>query len=144
MTTLLVFLSHRACKNAFAGPQLRVFLSALVKARTTSPGRSGTLRRRLREQPAYPEEVLPSTIAVCLMRNSPGFALRLPLIRHTDTPRENDFDFLGHAEAVFVRRNQRKSKRETASRSRQGGEAFREKAVPPKKIIRYLDPIGSR
>jgi ParB family transcriptional regulator, chromosome partitioning protein len=31
-----------------------------------------------------------------------GFALRLVLTGHTDIPRENHFDFLAQAEAVFV------------------------------------------
>ena len=49
-----------------------------------------------------PEEVLSSTIAGLPDEKLGGFALRLVLTVHMDIPRENAFDFLTQAEAVFV------------------------------------------
>ena len=49
-----------------------------------------------------PEEILSSTVARLPDEQLTGFSLRLVLTGHMEIPRENDFDFLAQAEAVFV------------------------------------------
>jgi ParB family chromosome partitioning protein len=55
-----------------------------------------------KKQPTDPEEVLLSTLNALPDVKLTEFALRLVSTGHTDTPRENDFDFLAQAEAAVA------------------------------------------
>ena len=88
----------------FSAVQLRVLLSALVNldpydfAEDVAEFYVGDNENNQQT----PEEVLSSTIVALPDEKLTEFALRLVLTGHTDTPRENDFDFLAQASAVFV------------------------------------------
>jgi ParB family chromosome partitioning protein len=87
----------------FTAPQFRVFLSALINldpydfAEDVAAFYAGDDENN--QQIA--EEVLLSTLTALADEQLTQFALRLVLTGHTDTPRENDFDFLAQAAAVF-------------------------------------------
>jgi ParB family chromosome partitioning protein len=88
----------------FSATQLRVFLSALVNldpydfAEDVATFYVGDNENNQQT----PEEVLLSTLTALPNEKLTEFALRLVLTGHTDTPRENDFDFLAQTEAVFA------------------------------------------
>jgi ParB family chromosome partitioning protein len=88
----------------FSPAQLRVFLSALVNldpydfAEDVAAFYVGDNENNQQT----PEEVLSSTVTALPDEKLTEFALRLVLTGHTDTPRENDFDFLVKADAVFI------------------------------------------
>jgi ParB family chromosome partitioning protein len=90
--------------TVFTAAQLRVFLAALVNldpydfAEDVAAFYVGENENNQET----PEEVLSSTLTALPDEKLTEFALRLVLTGHTDTPRENDFDFLAHAEAAFV------------------------------------------
>jgi ParB family chromosome partitioning protein len=87
----------------FTGPQFRVFLSALINldphdfAEDVAAFYAGGDENNQQT----PEEVLLSTLTALPDGQLTQFALRLVLTDHTDTPRENDCDFLAQAAAVF-------------------------------------------
>jgi ParB family chromosome partitioning protein len=88
----------------FSAAQLRVFLAALVNldpfdfAEDVAAFYVGDNENSQQT----PEEILLSTLTALHDEKLTEFALRLVLTGHTDTPRENDFDFLVQAEAAFV------------------------------------------
>jgi ParB family chromosome partitioning protein len=88
----------------FSVTQLRVFLAALVNldpydfAEDVAAFYVGDNENNQQT----PEEVLLATLTALPDEKLTEFALRLVLSGHTDTPRENDFDFLAQAEAVFA------------------------------------------
>jgi ParB family chromosome partitioning protein len=90
--------------TVFTAAQLRVFLAALVNldpydfAEDVAAFYVGENENNQQT----PEEVLSSTLTALPDEKLTEFALRLVLTGHTDTPRESDFDFLAHAEAVFA------------------------------------------
>lgn len=57
-----------------------------------------------------PEEILLSTLTALPDDKLTQFALRLVLTGHTDTPRQNDFDFFTQASAVFEPKRPKASK----------------------------------
>ena len=87
----------------FSAAQLRVFLAALVNldpydfAEDVAAFYVGDNENNQQA----PEEVLSTTLTALPDEKLTEFALRLVLTAHTDAPRENDFDFLTQAEAVF-------------------------------------------
>ena len=87
----------------FSAAQLRVFLSALINldpydfAEDVSAFYAGDDENNQQT----PEEILLSILTALPDDKLTQFAWRLVLTGHTDTPRENDFDFLAQAAAVF-------------------------------------------
>ncbi|HTV10207.1 MAG TPA: ParB/RepB/Spo0J family partition protein [Candidatus Aquilonibacter sp.] len=88
----------------FTAPQLRVFLSALINldpydfAEDVAAFYAGDDENNQQT----PEEILLSTLTNLPDEKLTQFALRLVLTGHTDTPRENDFDYLAQAASVFT------------------------------------------
>jgi ParB family chromosome partitioning protein len=120
----------------FSAAQLRVFLSALVNldpydfAEDVAAFYVGDNESNQQT----PEEVLSSTVTALPDEKLTEFALRLVLTGHTDTPRENDFDFLAQAEAVFA---PPQTKKGPAAKKQQAvkAEAKVKKGTPPKKKL---------
>jgi ParB family chromosome partitioning protein len=88
----------------FTAPQLRVFLSALVNLDPYDFAEdvAAFYVADNENNQQTPEEVLSTTLAALPDEKLTAFALRLVLTAHAEIPRESDFDFLTHAEAVFV------------------------------------------
>ena len=87
----------------FTAPQLRVFLFALINldpydfAEDVAAFYAGDDENNQQT----PEEILLSTLTNLPDEKLTQFALRLVLTGHTDTPRENDFDYLAQAASLF-------------------------------------------
>ena len=96
----------------FSAAQLRVFLSALINldpydfAEDVAAFYAGDDENNQQT----PEQILLSTLTNLPDEKLTQFALRLVLTGHTDTPRENDFDFLAQAAAVFETKKPKPSK----------------------------------
>ena len=83
-----------------------------------------------------PEEILLSTLTALPDDKLTQFALRLVLTGHTDTPRENDFDYLAQAATVFVPPQSKKSgEKKPKPTATKDAEAFPKKTTPPKRKI---------
>lgn len=87
----------------FTGPQWRVFLSALIKFYPYDFTEEMAAFHAGDDESSQqtPEEVLLSTLNSLPDDKLTRFALCLVLSGHIDTLRENDFDFLTQAAAVF-------------------------------------------
>ena len=89
--------------STFTAPQLRVFLSALVNldpydfAEDVAAFYAGDDENNQKT----PEQILLNVLTDLPEDKLMPFALRLVLTGHTDIPREDDFDFLAQAAAVF-------------------------------------------
>ena len=88
----------------FTSPQLRLFLSALINLDPFDFAEDVAAFYAVDDENnrQTPEETLSSALTSLPDEKLTQFALRLALTGHTDTPRENDFDFLAQAETVFV------------------------------------------
>jgi ParB family chromosome partitioning protein len=88
----------------FTAAQLRVLLRALVNLDpyTLTDDLAEQIAGEDENEQRTAEEVLLSAIDGLEDNKLTGFALRLALIGHMDTPREGEFDFLAEAEAAFA------------------------------------------
>ena len=98
---------ERIVQNApatFTAAQLRVLLRALVNLDpyTFTDDLAEQIAGEDENEQRTAEEVLLSAIDGLEDNKLTGFALRLALIGHMDTPRAGEFDFLTEAEAVFA------------------------------------------
>jgi ParB family transcriptional regulator, chromosome partitioning protein len=88
----------------FTAAQLRVLLRALVNLDpyTFTDDLAEQIAGEDENEQRTAEEILLSAIDGLEDNKLTGFALRLALIGHMDTPREGEFDFLAEAEAAFA------------------------------------------
>jgi ParB family transcriptional regulator, chromosome partitioning protein len=98
---------ERILQNApatFTAAQLRVLLRALVNLDpyTFTDDLAEEIAGENENEQRTAEEILLSAIDGLEDNKLTGFALRLALIGHMDTPREGEFDFLAEAEAAFA------------------------------------------
>ena len=94
----------------FTAAQLRVLLRALVNLDpyTLTDDLAEQIAGEDENEQRTAEEVLLSAIDGLEDNKLTGFALRLALTGHIDTPREGEFDFLTEAEAVFATQQPKK------------------------------------
>jgi ParB family chromosome partitioning protein len=121
----------------FSAVQLRVFLAALVNLDPYDFAEdvAAFYVEDNENNQQTPEEVLSSALAALPDEKLIEFALRLVLTGHTGTPRENDFDFLAQAEAVFALSQPKKAAAKKPQAVEAEAKPKAKKQAPPKKEI---------
>ena len=112
---------ERIVENApamFTTAQLRVLLHALVNLDPFAEDVAAYFVGNDENNQQTTCDVLASALASLPDEKLTGFALRLALTRHTDIPRESDFDFLAEAESVLLPRPPKKGAAKKAAQAK--------------------------